>query len=901
MVLALSMSLPAAAAHPFTEETIPAHGSNPPAGVAQVIAYYSEPVDIAFSQLRVLDGSGNQVDNGDTSYHEGESSLVVTVPPLEDGVYTVSSKVLSKVDGHLVPDAFLFAVGDAAVDPELLEREAGELVFLPEAGARFPGLVGQSVALGAIIASLAVWGLRGPGLAGVLRPAEGAHRSRLMSLTGAGLVLVFASDMLMIIVHVARLGAPLADAVATDFGTVWIARLAITAAMLGAWVALDRRPLTRRSQLPLLASGLALIATTSLIGHGAASGQPGALALDYLHNLVAAAWIGGIAYAALVLVPAVSKLEGGRDAACRALVPRLTAVFAASLGAAMVSGPALLWLLESDLGRIAASTYGQLIMLKIALAASMAALGLALQLRARSPRPGLHRLMSRSLRADVALGVALLGVVALLVNGTLPAGQVQQASASAPYGLEITEVTPGARLDISIEPFARGPNEIRVAASGPDGAPLHDAGAIRAKVSSPARGVPPIEVAMSPAGDGSYSGEATFGFSGEWQLEVEAQRTESPSESAVLGLLVKPRLADLRAQIAEYELPAESKPLHPVYHAGSVWISDPSAPRVWEFSPEAGEFSEHAFEGSASTFLAAGPDGTIWFTDTPASRLGALDPATGGITTVAIPEMGALTSRNVPISVAAGPDGRVWVALVNKDRIAAYDPGTGGFEEVRLGPGSLPFALAPGPDGRIWYTASGSGAFGYIDPDAMGAVEAGAGLAGPEALLFDGRGSLERVPVPNPDALPFGMALGPHGNVWFAEHTADYLGVYDPDAGELDEVPIPGEGTFVQFLASDGAGGVWLVGQESNRLGLVQVTEVPPSPAAAQAPLRYSEAASPLMAAAAAASALVFARAVREGREADTALGGAPGRPVRGPIVDIRSSTWGKKRKTDDG
>ena len=48
-----------------------------------------------------------------------ELSLIVTTPPLEDGVYTVSTKVLSKVDGHLVPGAFLFAVGDVVIDPSL--------------------------------------------------------------------------------------------------------------------------------------------------------------------------------------------------------------------------------------------------------------------------------------------------------------------------------------------------------------------------------------------------------------------------------------------------------------------------------------------------------------------------------------------------------------------------------------------------------------------------------------------------------------------------------------------------------------------------------------------------------------------------------------------------------------
>ena len=85
--------------------------------------YFSEPVDIDFSEMKVFDTNGNQIDYKDTSYYEGELSIIVTTPPLEDGVYTVSTKVLSKVDGHLVPGAFLFAVGDVIIDIELLGIE----------------------------------------------------------------------------------------------------------------------------------------------------------------------------------------------------------------------------------------------------------------------------------------------------------------------------------------------------------------------------------------------------------------------------------------------------------------------------------------------------------------------------------------------------------------------------------------------------------------------------------------------------------------------------------------------------------------------------------------------------------------------------------------------------------
>ena len=123
------MSIPFAAAHPFTEKTIPNLSSNAPVGTTEVIVYFSEPVDINFSEIKVFDSNGNQIDNRDTQYHEGELSLIVTTSPLDDGVYTASVKVLSKVDGHLVPSAFLFGVGDVIIQDTSIPDVETEIVF----------------------------------------------------------------------------------------------------------------------------------------------------------------------------------------------------------------------------------------------------------------------------------------------------------------------------------------------------------------------------------------------------------------------------------------------------------------------------------------------------------------------------------------------------------------------------------------------------------------------------------------------------------------------------------------------------------------------------------------------------------------------------------------------------
>ena len=50
---------------------------------------------------------------------------------------------------------------------------------------------------------------------------------------------------------------------------------------------MDRKKnLSKKNQIPMLIVSLALISTSTLIGHGAASEQIGAVVLDYIHNLV---------------------------------------------------------------------------------------------------------------------------------------------------------------------------------------------------------------------------------------------------------------------------------------------------------------------------------------------------------------------------------------------------------------------------------------------------------------------------------------------------------------------------------------------------------------------------------------------------------------------------------------
>lgn len=937
LILAMTF-VPSAAAHPFTEQTIPDSTVNAPVGISEVIVYFSEPIELNFSTITVFDSNGDQIDYKDTMYYEDEKSLIVTTPPLDDGVYTVTTKVLSKIDGHLVPGTFLFGVGNVIViEPTDECYNCGELILLPEAGSRFLGMVGQTIVLGAVIASLLIWGTQNKRIVrDGIDKIQARYHDKFMFFTGIGLALIFVSNIFMITIQTVRLETTVLNAVQTDFGTIWVIRMSMTVILLGIWFVLDRKGiLTKRDHILLLAAILVLTVTSSLIGHGAASGHGLAVILDYVHNLVAAVWIGGILYFVFILLPTLSQLkEIDREKMSLVLIPRFSIAFTIAVGVVIITGPTLLWFLESDVGLITESVYGQLIILKVTIAAVMIGLGGLVQFRIqknaenalKSGKIFVYKKLKRTLKIDTVLGVILLGVVALLINGTLPAGEIQKIDAQEiVYGFRSIEFSENIKYDIEIMPFSSGDNTVRVKASNSDGTVIDDLREIKVKVSNPLKNISPIQISMEALDDGEeeeeeegmrqateFQGELVFGFSDQWQVEIEAQRTEHANESIIMDLNVKPRLADIRTEIIEYELPEDTSPLFPVYHekTDSIWISDAAAPRVWQFILDTEEFVPYTFEGTLTTSLTIDSNDDIWFVDIASNQIGHIDTDTKQIKTKTIPELEPTVTNNIPLSIQADFEGNIWTSIFNKNTIMKYLPEQDIFEKYTLPvKESLPFALAIDENGDIWYTATKTGEIGFINSKNGNITQFYSdrfsndrfALEGPEYMLFDENGdiwiaehagtaiakfsrdfeSFERIVVPNSDALPFGMTFDRYGNIWFAQHVVDSIGAYDPDNDDLIEVQVPSETSFVQFMTSDSNDNVWFVEQEAKKIGTVVITEIPvdASQIAARAAdmeessqLKYTEIVSPLIALGIISTSLFYVKNVQDKRRLNELL-----------------------------
>ena len=942
--LILVIGVPSAYAHPFLLDSEPSQAVNAPIGTTQIITKYSEAVEIDFSELKVFDSNGNQIDNGDITYYEGESSLVITTPPLEDGTYTVTSKVLSKVDGHLVRAAIIFGVGEAQVDALLLEsQDESETTFLPEAAARFPGIVGQTVVLGSAISAIAIWGTQRKHFGKEnLTLINQTYRSKFSKITGVALVGVLVSNFVMIAVQTVRLETSPIDVLGTTFGATWLIRMIITIILLGIWFWMERKPhLTNKKHVPMLIVSLALIFTTTMFGHGTASELAAPMILDYVHNLLASVWIGGVIFFSFVILPTLAKLDWmEKEKTVLAILPRYSGMVTIALGILIITGPTLLWFLESDVTSITNSTYGLLIFAKIFLALIMIGLGAYFQFKVQRPAvknlggaigagvfgfgekppdvskegfepPTIEALASKKLvkplKASAVIGIILLGVVSLLVNSSLPAGEVQTADAqTAMFGFSSVLFSEQAKFDVSVLPVGVGPNTISVVVSTIDGEPMSDVSGLKIKVSNPQRNISPIEISTIQSSDEitEFEGEATFGFAGTWQIEIEAQRTQTANESIIFDVLVKPTLSEIRTEITEYDFPeGDSAPLYPRYDGdNTIWISDAAEPRLWKFTLDDKQFSSYEFFGISTIFLDIDHDGKIWFTDTPNSKIGNFDPKTEKFEIIEIPSLVDTSPYSIPIALKVDFDNNIWIAVVDTDMLLMYNQNSKEFEQFLRVPTSEsgPSALLLDDNGNMWFAEALSGRIGVVDSKTFEITEFASDtpLSEPFALLFDKSGSLwiaehvgpgitkfdpiletfDQVKAPNPESLPFGMAIDKYDNIWFGQHVIDELGVYDPYNDQLIEVSIPTPESFTQFITADDNGDIWFVEQRTKKLGVVSINSVPGqartiTDGVSQSGFNYAEIVSPLIAGGIVVSSLFFVKSVNDKRRIDKMLG----------------------------
>jgi copper resistance protein D len=224
----------------------------------------------------------------------------------------------------------------------------------------------------------------------------------------------------------------------TDFGHVWLARLALVVLLAAAlhppWFGAPPPAWRRRAALALAA---AYVAALAFAGHAATGdGIEGVIhqAADVLHLIAAAAWLGALVPLAIVLGAAKDTGDRSTLAVVRTATLRFSTLGVVSVGTVLATGIVNTFELTGSWAALLGTAYGRLLLLKIALFLAMLAIAAINRVRL-TPRlvaggavagPAVRQLRTNAL-TEAVIGALILLIVAML--GTLPPGR-EDASAS---------------------------------------------------------------------------------------------------------------------------------------------------------------------------------------------------------------------------------------------------------------------------------------------------------------------------------------------------------------------------------------------------------------------------------------------------------------------------------------
>lgn len=571
---AIVVAAPPAAAHSALVASDPAADAVLDRSPDAIRLDFNEPVSVAADGVRLLGVDGTELDLDAVEVVDTR----VTVPvrgELDDGSYVVAWKVAS-ADGHPVTGAFTFAVGA----PSGGDRDLDELVAAlgaPSPGARafadaatVATYAGVLVAAGAGVfeAVLLGGGTVAGGVGGVRR-----RRIRSVVVVGAaaGAVgLVVSIVAAAILAGGGGLRMPAGDAVAdAATGAPGLQALVGCVGLALVVAAVPSEGATRRPAV--LAGALLAVGALSIVGHTrTASPLALAMAADVAHVAAAATWTGGLVALAVAL-----GATGVRDDApvAAVMVARFSAMAAAAIVAVATAGALLGWRILGSWSALWNTTYGTLLLVKLALFAGLAALGaynrFALVPRVGEGPDGVARLRT-VLVAEVALVVAVVAVTGVLTSRppTDDAAAFAEArrrcleDVAAMEGLAgmedmdhscpgdpTTTTTPGTAdvtvleeivafgegsVVIQVGPGAVGANEVRLAVRGVDGALVDTARAPVLRFRLREQNIGPLEVTTERLGTGRYVAVQDLALAGTWELNVTAVVSDFEQPQAIV-------------------------------------------------------------------------------------------------------------------------------------------------------------------------------------------------------------------------------------------------------------------------------------------------------------------------------------------------------------------------------
>jgi copper transport protein len=526
----LLIAAPSASAHATVVSASPADGARLTAAPAAVTITFDESVGLSsVGYLRVVDESGNSVTQGAASHPNGYGTKVTVAlrPGLGDGTYTSSYRVIS-ADSHPVSASLRFVVGTGALAPPVAApptvNQTTSVAFdvvrwISNAGLIFIGgawlLVtvwpeGRDDRRARQLLWIGWWATTAAALGELL--VQGPYTA------GTGLADLFNGTLIDATLH-------------STFGTAHSARL-ILLGLLGIVFTVLLRD-GERARLPAGLMMIGVFLTFGFSGHPEAQ-HPSWLALTStaVHLAAMSAWIGGLVYLVLAVLP-----RGEPDEYDVAL-PTFSRVAYVSVVALLVSGTYQAYLGIGSWDAITSTRYGQLVLVKAGLFFVIVAVGnLARVAIARTIRRRQGELDVRRMRVgvlvEVVLALVVLGVTSVLVAE--PLGQAAEITAAAGPESATVNLGNGRTAVLTISPHRHGPVAVTVTISAgvtPTSVTLTAA--------QTAKQLGPITIPLTTTDKKTYSAaNVLLPAAGTWTFALTVQTSQFDSVTAAVPLSLK--------------------------------------------------------------------------------------------------------------------------------------------------------------------------------------------------------------------------------------------------------------------------------------------------------------------------------------------------------------------------
>lgn len=238
----------------------------------------------------------------------------------------------------------------------------------------------------------------------------------------------------------------------THFGEAWMIRAGLIVVLAGCLIVQARTRKHAAGWLGLLASA-AFVASLAWAGHGAATEDVPYDAIhlpaDILHLLAAGAWLGGLLPLVLLLVQTWRDKSSQAVDVARSATLRFSVLGMSCVGTLLVTGIVNAWFLAGSAPALLGTSYGQLLLLKIALFAVMIAVASINQGRLLPCLADLAsdanlclqavRHLARNASIEASLGIFVLAIVGII--GILPPGLHTEPRWPLPFRFDLSEVS----------------------------------------------------------------------------------------------------------------------------------------------------------------------------------------------------------------------------------------------------------------------------------------------------------------------------------------------------------------------------------------------------------------------------------------------------------------------------